>query len=127
MSGWMKSLRQRPTLLQEPLLQRPDLATLACVTAACQLLRHPGAHHLVIRTVYGQDRIRLVRWPQGLAYGQGKNHDKGRGIAWDEVRALYGKARLQPVLTLLGSKQINPRAVERHKGTSHLRHQRKGW
>jgi len=41
MSGWMKSLRQRPTVLQEPLLQRPDLATLACVTAACQLLRHP--------------------------------------------------------------------------------------
>jgi hypothetical protein len=41
------------------------------------------------------------------------------------VRAGHGKARLEPVLSLLGSKQINTRVVERHNGTSRLRNQRK--
>jgi hypothetical protein len=40
-------------------MQRPDLATLACVNAACQLLRRAGSSNLVIRKVYGHDRIRL--------------------------------------------------------------------
>jgi transposase-like protein len=42
-------------------MKRPDLDTLACVNAECQLFRHAGAHNLVIRKVYGHDRIRLLR------------------------------------------------------------------
>src|SRR5262245_10381021 len=57
----MKSLRQRPTVLKETRMHRPDLDTLACVNAECQLLRRPGANHLVVRKVYGHDRIRLLR------------------------------------------------------------------
>jgi hypothetical protein len=43
-------------------MQRPDLDTLACLNAECQLFRHTGASNLVIRKVYGQDHIRLLRW-----------------------------------------------------------------
>ena len=42
-------------------MQRPDLDTLACVNAECQLFRRAGARNLVIRKVYGHDRIRLLR------------------------------------------------------------------
>ena len=42
-----------------------------------------------------------------------------------EIRALYGKARLKHVLTLLGYKQINTSVIALHNGTSRLRHQRK--
>lgn len=42
-------------------MKRSDLATLACVNAACQLFGHAGAHNLVIRKVYGHDCIRLLR------------------------------------------------------------------
>jgi transposase-like protein len=57
----MKSLRQQPTVLKETRMQRPDLDTLACVHAECQLCRHAGANNLVIRKVYGHDRLRLLR------------------------------------------------------------------
>jgi IS1 family transposase len=67
----------------------------------------------------------VLRWPQGLAYGQVKKQDKGGRVERVEVRALYGKARLQHVLSLLGYKQINTSAIERHNGTSRLRNQRK--
>jgi IS1 family transposase len=66
-----------------------------------------------------------LRWPQGLAYGQVKKQYKGRRVERVEVRALYGKARLQHVLALLGYKQINTSVIERHNGTSRLRNQRK--
>ena len=42
-------------------MQRPDLATLACVNADCQHYGRPGPGHLTIRKVYGQDGIRLLR------------------------------------------------------------------
>jgi len=42
-------------------MKRPDLDTLACVNAACQLFRRAGASNRVIRKVYGQDRLRLLR------------------------------------------------------------------
>jgi len=42
-------------------MQRPDLDTLACVNVECQLFRHAGANNLVIRKIYGHDRIRLLR------------------------------------------------------------------
>jgi IS1 family transposase len=73
----------------------------------------------------GRSRRSILRWPQGLAYGQVKKQYKGRGIERVEVRVLYGKARLQHVLSLLGYKQINTSVIERHNGTSRLRNQRK--
>jgi transposase-like protein len=42
-------------------MTRPDLDTLACVNAECQLFRRAGASNLIIRKVYGHDRIRLLR------------------------------------------------------------------
>ena len=42
-------------------MKRPDLDTLACVNTECQLFRQTGGSHLVIRKVYGHDRIRLLR------------------------------------------------------------------
>jgi transposase-like protein len=42
-------------------MKRPDLDTLACVNTECQLFRCCGASNLVIRKVYGHDRIRLLR------------------------------------------------------------------
>lgn len=39
-------------------MQRPDLNTLTFVNPACQLFRHAGAKNLVIRKVYGRNRIR---------------------------------------------------------------------
>lgn len=42
-------------------MKRPDLDTLACVKAACQLFCRAGAGNLVIRKVYGHDYLRLLR------------------------------------------------------------------
>ena len=67
----------------------------------------------------------VLRWPQGLAYGQVHKQYKGRQIERVAVRAIYGKARLKHVLALLGYKQINTSVIERHNGTSRLRNQRK--
>ncbi len=73
----------------------------------------------------GRPRRLILRWPQGLAYGQVKKQYKGRGIERVEVRLLSGKARLKHVLALLGYQQINTSVIERHHGTSRLRNQRK--
>ena len=66
-----------------------------------------------------------LRWPQGGAYGQVNKPYKGRGIERVAVRVIPGKARLNPVLSLLGDKVMTTSVVERHKGTSRLRKQRK--
>ncbi len=42
-------------------MQRPDLATLACVNAECQSFGRTGQGNLTIRKVYGKDNIRLLR------------------------------------------------------------------
>src|SRR5262245_19592143 len=42
-------------------MERPDLATLACVNAECHQFRQSGQDNLVIRKVYGHDRMRLWR------------------------------------------------------------------
>jgi hypothetical protein len=42
-------------------MQRPDLATLACVNAECQYFGRPGQGNLATRKVYGKDGIRLLR------------------------------------------------------------------
>jgi hypothetical protein len=73
----------------------------------------------------GRARRPLLRWPHGLADGQGKKPEKGRGSARVEVRVRSGKARVKHGLAWLGSKQIKTSVVERHKGTSRLRNQRK--
>jgi IS1 family transposase len=73
----------------------------------------------------GRGRRPVMRWRQGLAYGQVKKSYKGGRVDGVEVRAVHGKARLEHVLSLLGYKQINTSVVERHNGTSRLRNQRK--
>jgi IS1 family transposase len=83
--------------------------------------RYPAPAH----SATGSARRSVVRWPQGLAYGQVKKHYKGRGIERVEVRVIHGKARLKHVLYLLGYNVINTSVVERHNGTSRLRNQRK--
>jgi IS1 family transposase len=67
----------------------------------------------------------VIRWRQGLAYGQVKKRYTGNRVAGVEVRAVQGKARLAHGFSLLGYTQINTRVVERHNGTSRLRNQRK--
>ena len=42
-------------------MQRPDLDTLACSNTDCQYYGRPGQGNLMIRKVYGQDGIRLLR------------------------------------------------------------------
>ncbi len=42
-------------------MERPDFATLACVNAECQVYGQSGQGNLVVRKVYGRDRIRLLR------------------------------------------------------------------
>jgi hypothetical protein len=62
----------------------------------------------------------VLRWPQGLAYGQVKKHDQKGRVERIEVRALYGKAQLKHVLSLMGYKHINTSVVERHNGPTEL-------
>jgi transposase-like protein len=42
-------------------MERPDLATLACVNVECQHYGQSGLDNLSIRKVYGRDGIRLLR------------------------------------------------------------------
>ena len=42
-------------------MNRPDIDTLACVNAECQLFNQAGTGNLVVRKVYGKDGIRLIR------------------------------------------------------------------
>ena len=42
-------------------MERPDLATLACVNPACQLFRQSGQGNLVVRQRYGHETLRLLR------------------------------------------------------------------
>ena len=78
------------------------------------------------RSTLGRAPRSVLRWPQGLAYSQGKKHDQRGQVERIEVRALYGTARRKHILTLLGYQRINTSVVERPNGTSHLRNQRKG-
>jgi len=73
----------------------------------------------------GRGRRPVLRWRQGLAYGQVKKSYTGGRVDGVAVRAVHGKAHLEHVLYLLGYKKINTSVVERHNGTSRLRNQRK--
>jgi IS1 family transposase len=63
----------------------------------------------------------VIRWPQGLAYGQ-VIKSASDGI---HLKVIRGKAKLDPTLSVLGYNKINTSVVERHNGTSRLHHQRK--
>src|SRR5262245_54723721 len=104
----------------------PALFTDAYQGSASAILEAFGRRYPVPRAT-GQGRAprSVLRWPQGLAYGQVKKpYQKGR-VERIAVRALYGKARLKHVLGLLGYRHINTSVVERHNSTSRLRNQRK--
>lgn len=83
--------------------------------------RYPPPNH----GATGRGSRPVVRWPQGLAYGQVHKIYKGSRVVRVDVRAIRGKAQLNHVLYLLGYKQINTSVVERHNGTSRLRNRRK--
>ena len=46
---------------KETFMDRPDLSTLACVNSECQHYGQLSQDNLVIRKVYGRDRLRLLR------------------------------------------------------------------
>jgi transposase-like protein len=46
---------------KEAFMERPDLSTLACVNSECHHYGQSGQDNLVIRKVYGRDRLRLLR------------------------------------------------------------------
>ena len=71
--------------------------------------------------VKGRPSNPVIRWPQGLAYGQVVK-SASDGI---HLKVIRGKAQLQHTLSLLGYDKINTSVVERHNGTSRLHNQRK--
>src|SRR5262245_12571116 len=91
----MKSVRQQPTVLKETRMQRPDMDTLACVNAECQLFRQAGANNLVIRKVYGHDHLRLLR-----CRSCGEEFSERRGTALFNTK--LPEARAEDVINHLG-------------------------
>jgi IS1 family transposase/transposase-like protein len=73
----------------------------------------------------GRPRLDLIRWPQGLAYGQVIKSAKGQLSDGIHLNVIRGKAQLLHTLSLLGYEKINTSSVERHNGTSRLHNQRK--
>jgi hypothetical protein len=73
----------------------------------------------------GRPRLDLIRWPQGLAYGQVIKSEKGQFSEGIRLKVIRGKAHLLRVLSLLGYEKINTSSVERQNGTSRLHNQRK--
>jgi len=55
-------------------------------------------HRYPIRA-QGRAARSVLRWPQGLAYGQVKKYYQQGRVERIEVRALYGKARLKHILS----------------------------
>lgn len=79
--------------------------------------RYPAANS----GLRGRPSNPVIRWPQGLAYGQ-VIKSASDGI---HLKVIRGKAKLQHTLSLLGYDQINTSVVERQNGTSRLHNQRK--
>jgi IS1 family transposase len=73
----------------------------------------------------GRPSLDIIRWPQGLAYGQVIKSAKGQFSEGIHLKVIRGKAQLQHVLSLLGYQKINTSSMERHNGTSRLHNQRK--
>ena len=73
----------------------------------------------------GRPRLDIMRWPQGLAYGQVIKSAKGQFSDGIHLKVIRGKAQLLHTLSLLGYEKINTSSVERQNGTSRLHNQRK--
>ena len=73
----------------------------------------------------GRPRLDIIRWPQGLAYGQVIKSTKEQASDGIHLRVIRGKAQLLHTLSLLGYEKINTSSVERQNGTSRLHNQRK--
>ena len=73
----------------------------------------------------GRPRLDIIRWPQGLAYGQVVKSAKGQLSDGIDLKVIRGKAQLLHTLAILGYGKINTSSVERHNGTSRLHNQRK--
>jgi IS1 family transposase len=75
--------------------------------------------------VAGRPRLDLIRWPQGLAYGQVVKSAKEKISEGIHLRVRRGKLELLRTLSLLGYEKLNTSSVERQNGTSRLHNQRK--
>jgi IS1 family transposase/transposase-like protein len=75
--------------------------------------------------VAGRPRLDLIRWPQGLAYGQVIKSTTEKSSDGIHLKVIRGKAKLLHTLSLLGYEKINTSSVERQNGTSRLHNQRK--
>jgi IS1 family transposase/transposase-like protein len=73
----------------------------------------------------GRPRQGIMRWPQGLAYGQVIKSAKGQFSDGIHLKVIRGKAQLLHTLSLLGYEKINTSSVERQNGTSRVHNQRK--
>ena len=73
----------------------------------------------------GRPRLDIMRWPQGLAYGQVIKSAKGQFSDGIHLKVIRGKAQLLHTLSLWGYEKINTSSVERQNGTSRLHNQRK--
>jgi IS1 family transposase len=73
----------------------------------------------------GRPRLDIIRWPQGLAYGQVIKAAQGQRGDGMHLKVMRGKAQLLHMVSLLGYEKINTSSVERHNGTSRLHNQRK--
>jgi IS1 family transposase len=73
----------------------------------------------------GRPRLDILRWPQGLAYGQVIKSTKEQASDGIHLKVIRGKAQLLHTLSLLGYEKINTSSVERQNGTSRLHNQRK--
>jgi IS1 family transposase len=76
-------------------------------------------------SLVGRPRLDIMRWPQGLAYGQVIKSAKEQARDGIHLRVIRGKAQLLHTLSLLGYEKINTSSVERQNGTSRLHNQRK--
>jgi len=73
----------------------------------------------------GCPRLDIIRWPQGLAYGQVIKSAKEKNSGGIHLKVIRGKSEFLRTLSLLGYEKINTSSVERQNGTSRLHNQRK--
>ena len=73
----------------------------------------------------GRPSLDVIRWLQGLAYGQVIKSTTGQFSDGIHLKVVRGKAQLLHTLSLLDYEKINTSSVERHNGTSRLHNQRK--
>jgi hypothetical protein len=88
---------------QEDLMQRPDLDSLAWVNPACQRFRLTGQDNLTVRTVSGQDCIRLLR-----CRTCGEEFSERRGTALFNTKIT--EAHAEDSINYLGAGCIDKRA-----------------